>query len=168
MLLLMAFAGYGSIALAGNFNSSDYSQTTVSHGRSETSGESVSTQNGTGISAMGELFNGRVETYERNDSTITEFEGDSRTNKITVTNGSSTGLTGSSISMTDGVTRGHMDYDTSVDDSIAGTYEQFTYDANGFNYESGTFSEGTESNTSGHETYRTEFEAESMSAYATY
>lgn len=168
MLLCIMFASFAPMALAGQFGTGSFSQKTVSHGNSTITGTAINLQNGSGMSGMGELLNGRLETYTRADSTITTFDGESRTHKITKTSGSNSGISGSSVSMTKGTTRGSMDSVATINDLVSGTYNQFTYDANGFNSESGTFSESYAGTNVGYESYKTDFKANSASAYPSY
>ena len=168
MLSFLTLILFSALSMAGGVNTGLFSQKTISNGYSVVNGESISTQSGSGVAANGELFNGRIDTYTRNDSTVTEFNGYANTSKVTKTNGSNSGMTGSSVSVTKGTTDGYMNSVASVDNLVAGTYEQFTYDATGFNYESGDFSEGVQSTTNGYENYTTKFNAQSASAYTAY
>lgn len=159
---------FSALSLAGSVSTGSFSQKTISHGYSDVSGESVSKQNGSGTAAYGDILNGRIDTYTRADKTITKFDGESRTHSITKTSGSNSGINGSSVSMTKGKTRGDMDSVTKVNNLVSGDYELFTFDANGFNNESGTFSEGYKSKNVGYERYKTTFKSNSASAYTSY
>ena len=154
--------------MAGSVSTGSFTQKTISHGTSSIVGKSISTQNGSGVSAYGDFLNGRIDTYTRADKTITKFDGESRTHSITKTSGSNSGINGSSVSMTKGVTRGTMDSVTKVNDLVSGNYQLFTFDANGFNSESGTFSEGYTAKNVGYESYKTTFKSNSASAYTSY
>lgn len=93
---------FSALSLAGSVSTGSYSQTIVSAGYSETSGEAIKTQAGSGIAAYGEVLNGRVDTYTRDDITITAFEGDTNTAKVTQVNGTSNGNIGSSVVIVEG------------------------------------------------------------------
>ena len=168
VLIFLTLAIFSVFSMAGVINTGSFSSKTVSHGYSDTTGKSISTQTGSGTAVYGELLNGRIDTYTRDDETITKFDGHSHTSKVTKTNGTNNGINGSSVSVTKGSTDGYMDSVVKTNNLVAGTYEQFTYDDNGYNYESGSFSEAYNQKDVAYEDYTTDFKAESTSAYTVY
>lgn len=164
-LIALTLALFASFSFAGSVSSGSFSTKTTAYTHTEIQGETSSAVYGEGETNLIDGLNYRNEEYTRDEYTVTEFDGESNTTRVTKTQGSNKGLIGHSVSNTKSTTEGYTDSVTYVDNAITGDYETFSIGQGGINYEEGYFEDLEQVTKYEYQDYETKYNSESSTAY---